>query len=542
MSIINICNKGVFNKKRWNMKIIYSALSTSLYFLFVFSLVSCSSSSTGNGGGGNGGGGNGSVTTSGINVIMSSSQLASANISEMALVGKAQTQTDCQIALSSEVQESGKCITPLNVGGNVSSISLSSQYNMGDAGPARILGGGSELALTSAGAVDVESFTLTEADQISAGEDTVSSTTYYFDRIQLLLANIDVKFAAASKYFTVRYVFFQQPILGNTTIDECITDMNYRNEIETNGELFSNIGFQSGDILVCQKDTEDETCSDSDFQWVDTNAGTLSSDRSSILTANLAQLDGDEAQAEEVDCEDNGGDMSLGGINIRANITSPFVITAVENADGTSKTYTYTPDCSPTSATEGGCTGDEGTTGTNVAFVIDFDTEQAIFVNSDDINDIDTVSVQDLLSNITSVMLKPLYILNNTPVAAAGLDPAWNASVTASLSASTFGTCTTDDECHTWAATISSESAAALGATNTINIQNAVCASFANGNFCTRVCAGNDIMHGICPTVQKGYGWGGITGTMECTTDTGGDTTAECPAGETCHCTYPTWY
>lgn len=507
-------------------------------FLFLALLVSsCSSSSSSSGG--DGGGGAGEIAISGINLIMNSPGVATSNIAP-AINVKTQAQTNCQISLSSETQESGKCITPLDISGSISSVSLSSQYGTGEAGPTRILGGGSELALNSSGAVDVESFTLSEADQISAGEDTVSDTTYYFDRIQLLLASLNVKFAAASKYYTVRYVFFEQPVLGNSIINECITDANYRTEIEENGELFANMSFQSGDILVCQKDTADETCADSDFQWVDTAAGTLSSNRSSIAENNLARLAGEQAQSGEVDCENNGEDMNLGGLDLQVNISSPFTITAVENSSATAKTYTYTPDCTPVSGTEGSCTGTPES-GTNVAFLINFDLDNAVFVK-EDIDDIDTISAADLLKSITSVMLKPLYILNNTSVAGAGLDPSWNATVSATLSASNYGTCSTDDDCHTWAAAIATESAAALGAINTININNAVCGSFTNGNFCTKVCAGNDIMHGICPTVNKGYGWGGIGGTMACTTDTGGDTTTECPSGETCHCTFSTWY
>lgn len=513
----------------------------SVFFFATCLIVGCSSSSSDdNGGGGGGGDGEDTIVASGVNVIMNSNQLASANIAVPASIVKAQTQTSCTIATGPTTDVSGKCITPLNISGNISSISVSTHYEGGT--PARILGGGAELALDSTGAVAVESFTLSNADQISSGEDNITDTTYYFDRIQLLLASLDVKFAAASKYFTARYVFYEQPILDNSIIDACITNQEYRDDIAENGDLFPDMSFQSGDILICQKDTADEACEDSDFQWVDTSAGTLSSDRSSIAPANIAQVNGQWVPAQDVDCEDNGGDMSLGGSNINAVITSPFVITAVDNASGTGKTYTYTPDCTSTGASTGSCTGAEQS-GTNVAFVIDYDVDESVFVNSTNIADIDTVSVTDLLKNITSVMLKPLYILNNTTVPyAGGLNPGWDATVTATLSSSTFGQCTTDDECNTWAATIATESAASLGATKTINIQNPVCATFSKGKRCTRECTGNDIMHAICPQVNKGYGWGGIGGTMACTTDTGGDTTQECPSGQTCYCTFSSWY
>lgn len=300
---------------------------------------------------------------------------------------------DCTLtSVTGDEPVSGKCLTPINVGGSFSVARLSSSLG---GPPARILGGGTEIGLN-----DIFKrgfFDLLKPFTIDSSEDNLESVSgQSFNLFWVESQVVETTFLAASKVFHVRTYFVDQPPASDVYFDSCHFSVDEQSEMNSKGTIYtdSRQGIRAKDILVCIKDHLSDTCAETDYQWVD-SSGVLQSTRPAA--SEPKQIVTHQRYYTTSVCIPNVDftpkSMSWGHGDIAFSLSTPVTIEAAY-ADRGEKTYTYA-----------------GKSGTKIHFEVVTDTDGALFIaGSTGLSGGDPATWQqsDVLQNIDRIQFKPL--------------------------------------------------------------------------------------------------------------------------------------
>lgn len=355
----------------------------------------------------------------------------------------------CNVAIDSSTIVAGNCVNPIKMTATATTLHLASQYG---GVPAQIQGSG---RTGIQGLFGFNTFDFKSASTLG-GTNNLTESKVYFDRVAVNVSALDIQYVAgvAAKFYNVRYLFFTQPPMDDTTLSACVSAAGNRSLFNSLGSLFftdtaktAPIPITRGDILVCVKDTGSATCAASDYQWIDAS-GALHSTRP---TAPL-QLKGTFiTPASSCDAMDSAfTSFVTGGATFYAAITSPFTLTAASVTTLTAPTldagtqkvigsktaqatqYTFTTGCTVAAGgTSGVCTGTP-TLGSDLTLTLDFDLANLVFFPTSAANP-DTDSQTVILSKFDKILPIPIYIENNKPVAGSDYTPGVNVTVSAIL-------------------------------------------------------------------------------------------------------------
>jgi hypothetical protein len=323
-----------------------------------------------------------------IEIVLSSSNITLNNKSLVPMAG-----TNCNVTTDAGGNESGKCYTPTQVKGIFNMATMGS--TMGGA-PVRLLGGGTATGL--AAVFQKAEFNLKTSPAL-AGEDNIESGSGTYNLVTLSVQSIEFTIVgtASNKYYHVRVPFTTTPPSANSTFSTCGLGGGL-DEADTLGTLYTGITAYPGDILVCIKTSSSESCEHADFQWVDAS-GNLSSTR----PGSPKQLTGSYLYtADSCTAGSSHPEITWGYAGLDIMLSSS--VTATAEFTGGTKTYTV-----------------GGNSGTALTVTLDIATDNSIFVPSSAISgDLSAATESDILQNITSIQLKPVYIKNRKTNAAPG--------------------------------------------------------------------------------------------------------------------------
>ena len=224
----------------------------------------------------------------------------------------ASTVNDCNVS-GSAGPIAGKCLTPENVTGYVSALSLGS--DLSGEGPARLFGsnvGSISLAFgedTSAdnpeGSYSVDFFDyLNFADNVLTASDNLSDAqdkTATWVLVRLDVALLDITVPIGDETWTFRLTFVPAEPDQEAVLQNCLTDEQLE-AIAANNQ-FVGLGFKAGDLMFKK--------GDDDFQWWDETNNVASATRPGDNTLQHPWADQIEISCEG---EDEGREKALGGI------------------------------------------------------------------------------------------------------------------------------------------------------------------------------------------------------------------------------------
>lgn len=355
----------------------------SVWFLFFAALLflpSCDSSSD-------------SSTSGNLNIILKSSDLARSS----------RAGTSCSVSYESSTVL-GKCYTPLSVKGVFNAASLGSTSG---GGPVRILGGGTETGLESV--FKQASFDLETSPSISGDDNIQDGSGGSYNMASLSIQALEVAFVAESgaKVYRVRVPFVSTPPSSNASFFACLDTP--ADIVDPLGTIWSGVTASPGDILVCIKSSETETCAASDYKWLD-GAGALQSSR----PGSPKRLVGTYlTTAESCTSGADHPDVTWGSASLDIGLSQSVTISAAFG-DGGVKTYTT----------------DSGS-GSKLTISLDIDTTESLFVpDAAFTSDLAATLQTAILSNIEKILLKSVYINNNKATAATASGARLNAVAT----------------------------------------------------------------------------------------------------------------
>ncbi len=204
----------------------------------------------------------------------------------------------------------GSCITPVNVIAFAEQAHLLRE-NGNVPGGTRILGeseyretpgeifGGHEFDLSQPSSL-VTNNTLSDQYPFHEQYDTLTISTAYYK------VKFPVTLSSGTKFVTMLLAKYGQPFSSSNAISKAIDECGLSgNEITAsrfvNADLLPGMSFNRGDYLFCVKDTDTDSCSASDFQWLDTKTNQLTSTRPE--TPKVSQ----QLVNTEIECNDEGG-------------------------------------------------------------------------------------------------------------------------------------------------------------------------------------------------------------------------------------------
>jgi hypothetical protein len=348
--------------------------------------------------------------------------------------------------------KSGACITPMSIKGHVASVNLSGNYF---GGGIRLLGGGS--GLDQHFAIEGSQFDMDKPEAL-AGEDNAQDTS--FDKLNTIIGTeynyLDILFAIpradGNEFWTLKYVFVDQPFtdsptytagstpgeytLSGETVGECIEDSRpsaVQDAIDNNKDLLGGVnGAKAGDILVCRKLSSILPCDGDDFKWLNTSTNTFTSTRPSDSQVHHFKTLSDH----KITCQaqDQGFSLDLGGFSINAELYQSVQFSA--QIEGDSKIYEFQQSDDVSSYQKG----------SELSMLIDFDVRKSIFVHdantdyevssSPDYSEFENSSDAQLLQ---SIWFKPVMVWQNsdcTPWSPGNCQSQENSSVTSGIKAS----------------------------------------------------------------------------------------------------------
>ncbi len=298
----------------------------------------------------------------------------------------------------------GRCYTPLSVKGIFNMATLGSTGG-GGAG-ARLLGGGTLSGLEAV--FHTGAFDLATSPSIDGDDNIQDSSGGPFNYISLDIQAIEYSFLgeAGDRVYHVRIPFAQTVPSESSVYSSCGLGGGLT-EADTYGSLYGTFSANAGDILVCIKSTDTETCENTDFQWV--NGSSLTSTRPGspkavsgtyLLTADACTMSGDMA------------DITWGHSTLEMSLSSAVSV----SAEITAGVKTYTVGAS---------------TGTGLTATIDVDLTDALFVPDSAINSaLNTQTESQILGQIDEVLLKPMFVNKHKSTPASNDDGMMDASVT----------------------------------------------------------------------------------------------------------------
>lgn len=350
------------------------------------------------------------------NIILESNNLTSLeSISANCHVSAPNAQTD------------GQCLTPINITGKASSISLGRTTG---GPPARLFGSTvGAISLDRHGELEVSPFDFANAlgfEGESNLQDDELKTEW--NQLTVYVAYMDVKAQIKQKFWTVRFAFVSEPVSEEEFITSCVDEF-YLESIAGNSGLLDdnadNKTFQLGDMLLCIKDNEDGLCSPSDFQWLDTNSDSF------VSTRPTSPHQHEFTPYIETECSQEGGegyDIQLGGYDLYADIEEPFELSA--KLEECQQIFTYTNPIT-----------EEISTGNTMSATFDYDSTQTVLLKDINTSQLDTFSNAEIFEAFT---LKQLYLrANSDDPEGTGNDP--NIDVTATITVSDDETTTCVD-------------------------------------------------------------------------------------------------
>jgi hypothetical protein len=296
--------------------------------------------------------------------------------------------TNCSVTVESTTT-TGKCYTPLRVGGFFDSASLSS--TMGGL-PVRVLGGGDKYH----GMQDIfrhEAFNLASPIELEGDDNIQDGTASSYNLLSLRAQALEYQFSAvvggSTKYYTVRTFFADSKPSESAVLTGCSLTTGELSQADTYGDLYSGISAKRGDIMVCIQSTATAECAASDFKWVDTSGNTYTTRPSTPL-----QLGGTYF-ANAPSCSQGSGhaEITWGSSDISASLGTSVAVSAV--IDRGTKTYTV-----------------GGNSGTQLNVAIDIVATDSLFIPSaaTTVTDLSSVSSEAvLLQNLGSILLKPVF-------------------------------------------------------------------------------------------------------------------------------------
>lgn len=314
--------------------------------------------------------------------------------------------SSCTVSYDS-TNASGLCYTPIEVTGyfNVGLLS-----NTGGGTPVRILGGGTTSGLSSV--FKKSQFNLKSSPTI-ASQDNIQDGGGSYNLVNLEVQSVEVAFyaEATNKVYRTRIPFTTTPPSANSSFSSCGLGGGLTTADEL-GSLFGSVTAQPGDILVCIKSTTSDTCSDTDYQWVD-NTGTLFSTR----PASPLRLTGTYLRtADSCSSGSSHPDITWGSATLNIGLGSSFTVNAAFGSGGT-KTYTLSSG-----------------SGTKLILNLDISTTNSLFVPTSALNgDLNSFTQTQILQQIQSVLLKPVYVANNKSSASVTSDGMLSATLSASV-------------------------------------------------------------------------------------------------------------
>jgi hypothetical protein len=297
----------------------------------------------------------------------------------------------CKIA-----DTAGSCLTPSAASGKVVSLSLGHAVAGagGAQGGVRLFGSGE--GLNRDGRLTLAPFDLKHPAMIP-GEGTLQEALpgTSFTQLDTLFGYLEVQLALDQKFWTVRFLFYPQPLENDATVTRCV-DSHRLESIAQNGAVIAGSpAFERGDVMYCAKDTSDEPCAPGDFKWLDMASHAFVVER----PAAPRKLDFIAEHGIECKLYPEGptdanhlqpGELRFNGFHMGSLFTSPLPLWA--ELDACNKKF-HTPLA-------------DGTvdSGTSLAVVLNYDLENFVFFPG--VTDVATASEQDLLAAVTLV---PIY-------------------------------------------------------------------------------------------------------------------------------------
>lgn len=315
----------------------------------------------------------------------------------------------CSMTVDSAT-DNGYCYTPYSVSAYISKASLSSSTG---GPPVRVLGGGDAYS----GFDEIFRHNLMDLRQvpdIDSDDNIQDGVSASYNLVSFDVRAMETVFiaTAADKYFHVRHFFVDQPAMGGSEYSSCGMTDSEEALVDSKAQLWT--GFTSvrrGDLLVCIKATEDETCAAGDYQWVDSNG-----DLQSARPGSPKQITGTYLLSD-TSCSVSGETTSLewGYAQLMFNLNDAISITAAIN--GGTKTYTS-----------------GGSSGTQMTFTVDIDTANSLYATqASGLSNLATATEAEVLDDIENLMLKPIYVEKTKSNASSTNSTGVNATVTVSL-------------------------------------------------------------------------------------------------------------
>jgi len=291
-------------------------LRTFMCVLLGMVMLNCSSDDGDN----NGSTGRSSSTVKGVyygSVALSSSSLASTS-----LLGS-DDAADCSFNLDIYAG-SGACVTPLSYKGHARLITAANSSETDpDKGEVRLVGVTDSVEGKEGEIISGDEFDLGSSDSFTGYNELwfQYETQAQYDYIGAEMNYERVQFKVKDKYVTMLLVASQQPFVDASAVSDCgVSDTQKTESRYTEADVLSGMSFQRGDYLFCVKDSADETCATSDFQWIDTSSKTLVSTRPSSPRVHSFLVN------DPITCSDS--DYSMQGIKVAAELSTKFKLYA----------------------------------------------------------------------------------------------------------------------------------------------------------------------------------------------------------------------
>jgi hypothetical protein len=253
-------------------------------------------------------------------------------------------------------------------------------------------------------------------------EDNIeSSDLNYFNMVTVVLGSLEYQLeipssnsAITERFWTVRIPMVRQELTGDSSVATCsASNASAAGKIAAAKLYDSPSKFLAGDVLVCMKAAQTDTCADTDFAWIDSSNGSTSTTRptSPVRLAGTYAMNSLQCTASE-----GKPDLTLSSLDFNSVLSTGAGIKLSKTfGEGGTTQYSYTSDCTISSKT-GTCTG-TATTGTKLTATIDFTVTDSMFAyNLDPATD----AKADLLKNLQNFTLKPVFINNFRTAAGTG--------------------------------------------------------------------------------------------------------------------------
>lgn len=227
---------------------------------------------------------------------------------------------------------SGLCLAPTAMKGHIGLISLKSAATAGV--PARLMGGSTDI--NEDGGTTTFAFDMSNPTQIP-GESNLEEAPVgkIWDTADLNFAYLDIQLPVHGEYWNVRLAFTTQPLNEVPAIVACMDPAALAN-VAANSTLIPGATFKRGDVMLCKKPNEFDSCPPADYRWLDPDGGQFVATRpaSPLQLAYIAN--------NAITCAVDGTgkpQVTIPGGSVLASLANPFGMWA--KLDKCNKTFSY---------------------------------------------------------------------------------------------------------------------------------------------------------------------------------------------------------